>query len=628
MRKGKEKVIDEDSAYLKSELALSSGKHVLRKLAKCVGEYKTVSILTPILVFLEVICEVLIPLFMAQMINAGTAAQNGATSFDLNLDFGAWSVHLATFDSVLNLSLVAGSLMVGFAVISMFFGAMGGRLSAIACTGFAKNVRQKEYYKIQQFSFLNLDHFSIPSLVTRLTTDITNLQMAYQTIIRLFARAPMMLLFALAMAISISPSLSLVFAVAIPVFIIGVVVGVIIIFPKFSRMLRKYDKMNEDTEENIRAIRTVKAFVREGHETKKFKEISSQVQKLQYSAEKILVAAMPVLSFIVYGCMLGIVWFGGNFVMAGNMTLGDFSAFLSYLMNILMSATMLGIGLFMIVIARASAGRVVEVFDEEIDIVDKEDALDVEVKDGSVKFENVSFSYSKNPDKLNLENINLDIKAGQTVGILGGTGSSKTTLVQLIPRLYDVYDGSVKIGGVDVRDYKLSRIRDSVAMVLQNNTLFSGTIEENLKWGNENATREEIDKAAKAAQAYDFIMGFEKGYDTELGQGGVNVSGGQKQRLCIARALLKEPKIMILDDSTSAVDTATDAKIRAGFKQEFKDTTVFIIAQRISSIQDADVILVMDNGKLIAQGNHKELIKSCEIYRDICEEQNKGVSNG
>lgn len=621
-----EKILDEDKAYLKEELGLSRGKHVIRKLASCVGEYVSYSILTPIFVLLEVICEVLIPLLMAQMVNAGTAAQNGATEFPLNLDFGAWSVHLMTFDSALNLSLVAGALMVGFAVISMFFGAMGGRFSAIACTGFAKNVRQKEYYKIQQFSFLNLDHFSIPSLVTRLTTDITNIQMAYQTIIRLFARAPLMLIFALAMVISISPSLSLVFAVAIPFFIVGIILGIAILFPKFSKMLRKYDKMNENTEENIRAIRTVKAFVREEHETKKFKEVSSQVQKLQYNAEKILVAAMPVLSFIIYGCMIGIVWFGGGFVMDGKMSLGDFSAFLSYLMNILMSATMIALGLFMIVIARASAGRVCEVFDEEIDIVDKEDALDVEVKDGSVTFENVSFSYSKNPDKLNLENINIDIKAGQTVGILGGTGSSKTTLVQLIPRLYDVYDGSVKIGGVDVRDYKLSRIRDSVAMVLQNNTLFSGTIEENLKWGNEEATREQIDRAAKAAQAYDFIMGFEKGYDTDLGQGGVNVSGGQKQRLCIARALLKEPKIMILDDSTSAVDTATDAKIRAAFKQEFTNTTVFIIAQRISSIQDADVILVMDNGKIIAQGNHKELMKSCDIYKDICDEQNKGVT--
>ena len=612
-------------SMIKEEMGTSRSDHVVRKLAKCIRENKTPSILTPIFVFFEVICEVFIPLIMSQMINAGTAAQAGATSFSFNFDFGRWSVELFTFDSALELSLVAGAFMVALAVISMFFGAMAGRFSAVAITGLTKNTRHDLYDKIQQFSFLNLDHFSIPSLVTRMTTDVSNIGGAYQTIIRMLARAPFMLIFALIMSISISPSLSLVFAVAVPVFLLGIFLGVLVIFPRFLRMLRKYDKMNEVTEENIRAIRTVKAFVREGHETKKFKEISKNVQKLQFDAEKILVLGMPVFSFIIYACMIAIVYFGGTNVMEGEMNLGDFTAFLSYVMNILISATMVGMALFMLVLARASAGRICEIFDEKIDITDKEDALDVEVKDGSVDFEDVSFSYSKNPDKMNLEHVTLHIKSGQRVGILGSTGSSKTTLVQLIPRLYDVYEGSIKVGGVDVRDYKLSRIRDSVAMVLQNNTLFSGTIAENLKWGNENATQEDLDKATKTAQAYDFITSFEKGYDTELGQGGVNVSGGQKQRLCIARALLKNPKIMILDDSTSAVDMNTDAKIRDSLSKEFKDTTVFIIAQRIASIQDADVIIFMEDGKVVAHGSHEEMKKICEQYREICEEQEKGV---
>ena len=389
-------------------------------------------------------------------------------------------------------------------------------------------------------------------------------------------------------------------------------------------MLRKYDDMNESTQENLIGIRAVKAFVREDNEIDKFKKVSSTVQKLQFSAEKIIVIAFPFMQIVIYACMICVAWFGGNDIIVGNMKLGDFTAFLSYIMQILMSLIMVAMGFMNIVLSRASLDRIVEILDEKIDIEDAPDSQDIEVKDGSIDFDNVDFSYSKSRDVLNLENIDLHIRSGETIGIIGGTGSAKSTLVQLIPRLYDVLDGEVKVGGINVKDYKLDKLRDSVAMVLQKNVLFSGTIRQNLLWGNKDATDEEIEHAAKAAQAHDFIMSFPDGYETELGQGGVNVSGGQKQRLCIARALLKKPKIMIMDDSTSAVDTATDAAIRSGLKKEFGDTTVLIIAQRISSVEDADRIIVMNDGKIDAVGTHEELLATNEIYRDVYNSQKKG----
>ena len=389
-------------------------------------------------------------------------------------------------------------------------------------------------------------------------------------------------------------------------------------------MLRNYDDINKSTQENIIGIHAVKAFVREDNEIDKFKKVSSTVQKLQFSAEKIIVIAFPFMQIVVYACMICVAWFGGNDIIVGKMQLGDFTAFLSYIMQILMSLIMVAMGFMNIVLSRASLDRIVEILDEKIDIEDAPDSQDIEVKDGSIDFDNVDFSYSKSRDVLNLENIDLHIRSGETIGIIGGTGSAKSTLVQLIPRLYDVLDGEVKVGGVNVKDYKLDKLRDSVAMVLQKNVLFSGTIRQNLLWGNKDATDEEIEHAAKAAQAHDFIMSFPDGYETELGQGGVNVSGGQKQRLCIARALLKKPKIMIMDDSTSAVDTATDAAIRSGLKKEFGDTTVLIIAQRISSVEDADRIIVMNDGKIDAVGTHEELLATNEIYRDVYNSQKKG----
>ena len=406
--------------------------------------------------------------------------------------------------------------------------------------------------------------------------------------------------------------------------IVGLIVGVKVVFPRFEKMLRKYDDMNESTQENLIGIRAVKAFVREDNEIYKFKKVSSTVQKLQFSAEKIIVIAFPFMQIVIYACMICVAWFGGNDIIVGNMKLGDFTAFLSYIMQILMSLIMVAMGFMNIVLSRASLDRIVEILDEKIDIEDAPDSQDIEVKDGSIDFDNVDFSYSKSRDVLNLENIDLHIRSGETIGIIGGTGSAKSTLVQLIPRLYDVLDGEVKVGGVNVKDYKLDKLRDSVAMVLQKNVLFSGTIRQNLLWGNKDATDEEIEHAAKAAQAHDFIMSFPDGYETELGQGGVNVSGGQKQRLCIARALLKKPKIMIMDDSTSAVDTATDAAIRSGLKKEFGDTTVLIIAQRISSVEDADRIIVMNDGKIDAVGTHEELLATNEIYRDVYNSQKKG----
>lgn len=592
-------------------------------MAGCIGEYKPHAIFTSVLVALEVLFEIFIPLIMAQIVNVGMA--ENATEFTFTLQLGKLNCAIFTMTNRVSFIVTCGAMMVVMALISLFFGTMSGKLAATASTGFAKNLRRKLFYKIENFSFANLDRFNTASLVTRLTTDVTNIQMAFQIAIRMLVRSPIMLILAMCMSISISPDLSVIFAVALPVLIVGIFIGVKVVFPRFEKMLRKYDDMNESTQENLIGIRAVKAFVREDNEIDKFKKVSSTVQKLQFSAEKIIVVAFPFMQIIVYACMLCVAWFGGNDIIVGKMLLGDFTAFLSYIMQILMSLMMVAMGFMNIVLSRASLDRIVEVLDEKIDIENGENASDsLKVADGSIDFDHVDFSYSKSHDVLNLEDIDLHIKSGETIGIIGGTGSAKTTLVQLIPRLYDVLDGEVKVGGVNVKEYKLNELRDSVAMVLQKNVLFSGTIRENLAWGNKNATQEEIEHAAKAAQAHDFIMSFPNGYDTELGQGGVNVSGGQKQRLCIARALLKKPKIMIMDDSTSAVDTATDAAIRAGLKNEFGDTTVLIIAQRISSVESADRIIVMNDGKIDAVGTHDELIATNQIYQDVYNSQKKG----
>lgn len=591
-------------------------------MAGCIGEYKVPTIFTSVLVACEVLFEVFIPLIMAQIVNVGM--DTTIDSFTFTIELGKLNWVWFTLTDRKMFILACGGLMVAMALVSLFFGFMSGRLAAKASTGFAKNLRKKLFYKIENFSFANLDRFNTASLVTRLTTDVNNIQMSYQVIFRMLVRSPIMLVLAICMAVSISPDLSVIFAVALPILLIGIIVGVKVVFPRFEKMLHKYDDMNESTQENLIGIRAVKAFVREDNEIAKFKKVSSTVQKLQLSAERIIVIMFPFMQLLVYGCLICVAWFGGNDIIVGEMYLGDFTAFLSYIMQILMSLMMVAMGFMTIVMSRASLDRIVEVLDEKIDIEDGADAKDIEVADGSIDFDNVDFSYSKSYDVLNLENIDLHIKSGETIGIIGGTGSAKTTLVQLIPRLYDTLEGEVKVGGVNVKDYKLDNLRAAVGMVLQKNVLFSGTIKQNLLWGNPQATDEEVEHAAKAAQAHDFIMSFPDGYQTELGQGGVNVSGGQKQRLCIARALLKRPKIMILDDSTSAVDTATDAKIRSGLKNEFGDTTVIIIAQRISSVEDADRIIVMNDGKIDAVGTHEELIATNRIYQDVYNSQKKG----
>ncbi len=594
----------------------------LRKMAECIGEYKLPTIFTSVLVACEVLFEVFIPLIMAQIVNVGMDEK--ATVFPFTITLGSWNWTVFTLTDRKAFILACGGLMAVMALISLVFGATSGKLAAVASTGFAKNLRKRLFYKIENFSFANLDRFNTASLVTRLTTDVTNIQMSYQVIFRMLVRSPFMFILAVCMSVSISPDLSLIFAVALPILAVGLIVGIKVMFPRFEKMLHKYDDMNEATQENLIGIRAVKAFVREDNEIAKFKKVSETVQKLQFSAEKIIVIAFPFMQILVYACITCVAWFGGNDIIVGDMALGDFTAFLSYIMQILMSLMMVAMGFMTIVMSRASLGRITEVLDEKIDIEDAEDAKDIAVADGSIDFNNVDFSYSKSADVLNLENIDLHIKSGETIGIIGGTGSAKTTLVQLIPRLYDTFDGEVLVGGVNVKDYKLDNLRSAIGMVLQKNVLFSGTIKQNLLWGNPKATDEEIEHATRVAQAHDFIMSFPNGYETDLGQGGVNVSGGQKQRLCIARALLKHPKIMILDDSTSAVDTATDASIRNGLKNEFGDTTVIIIAQRISSVEDADRIIVMNDGKIDAIGTHEELVATNAIYQDVYNSQKKG----
>ena len=519
-----------------------------------------------------------------------------------------------------------GAIMLALAFGALITGALSARFAAVASQGFGKNLRKKLFDAVQSFSFRNVDKFSHGSLITRLTTDVTFIQNTFMMLIRIAFRSPIMFLFSLTMAVSINWKLSLVFLAIAPIMVLGIAIVGSIVFPLFGKMFKKFDNMNSRLQENLRAIRVVKSFVRENHETESFRKTAADIQRAQVRAERVMVYGQPMVQLCMYVCMVCVIWFGGSMVLNGTgMTLGELNTFISYNNQILMSLLMVAITFVNIFMSMQSAARTSEVLSEYPDINDDHADAELQVEDSSITFENVNFGYNGGEDKYVLKNVNLQINAGETIGIIGGTGSSKTTLVQLIPRLYDVSTGSVKVGGRDIRDYKIRTLRDSVAMVLQKNVLFSGTIKENLKWGNDNATDEEIESACKVAQAHDFVMSFPDGYATDLGQGGVNVSGGQKQRLCIARALIKKPKIMILDDSTSAVDTATDARIRRAFREELKGTTVIIIAQRISSISDCDKIIVMDKGVITDIGTHAELYEKSKIYREVCISQQKGV---
>lgn len=515
------------------------------------------------------------------------------------------------------------------AFISLIFGALAGRSAASASAGFARNLRHDMYYNVQNFSFSNIDRFSTASIVTRLTTDVTNVQMAYQMIVRAAMRSPVMLIFSLAVSFSVNAKLSLIFVATIPVLGIGLYLIIRNAHPIFQRVFKTYDKLNNVVQENLHGIRVVKSFIREDYEDKKFGDISQDIYSDFSKAERTIAFNMPMMQFSVYTCMLLLSWFGARAIVAsGNnsaygLSTGQLMSLLTYAMQILMSLMMLSMVFVMIIISRASAERIVELMDEESDLKNCDSPV-YTVANGEICFEDVNFCYARNAEKLVLDGINLKIRSGETIGILGGTGSSKTSLVQLIPRLYDVTSGSVTVGGVDVREYDIETLRNQVAMVLQKNVLFSGTIKENLRWGNEKATDEDIVRVCKLAQADDFIQAFPDKYDTYIEQGGTNVSGGQKQRLCIARALLKKPKILILDDSTSAVDTKTDALIRQAFREEIPYTTKLIIAQRVASVQDADKIIVMDDGKISAVGTHEELLQNSSIYREVYESQVSG----
>lgn len=574
---------------------------MLKRLAGCVRQYKGASLLSPLFVVLEVVMEVIIPLLMAKLIDDGIDGANQAAI------------------------LKTGGILAVCCILSLLFGILAGHFAAKASAGFAKNVRHDLFHAVQGFSFFNIDRFSASSLVTRLTTDVTNLQNAYQMIVRVALRSPAMLIFSLAMAIRISPKLSIIFLIAIP--ILGAFVFFLMssVHPIFERVFRTYDKLNNVVQENVHGVRVVKAFVREDHEISKFAKISQKIYADFCKAEGRLSFSMPGMQVAVYSCMLLLSWFGARIIVGSggsDLTTGELMSLMTYALQILGALMMLSMIFVMVVISRASAERIVEVLDEQSDLTNPEHPV-LKVADGSVDFSHVSFSYSKRMDKCCLKDIDLHIPSGMTVGILGGTGSSKSSLVQLIPRLYDTTAGTVKVGGVDVKDYDLDTLRNAVAMVLQKNVLFSGTIKENLCWGNEQATDAELQEACRLANADEFIATFLKGYDTYLEQGGANVSGGQKQRLCIARALLKKPKILILDDSTSAVDTKTDAGIRAALKTYLPETTKFIIAQRISSLQDSDLILVLDGGVINGMGTHEELLQTNAIYQEIYEEQTK-----
>lgn len=578
---------------------------MIKKLSKCIREYKKTSILTPLFVSLEVVMEVIIPYYMGKM-----------------LDYG---VNLGDMNYIVKV----GIMLVVFCIMSLVFGALAGKYAAYASAGFSKNLRHDMFHNVQSFSFSNIDKFSVSSLVTRLTTDVTNMQNAYQMIIRIAVRSPLMIVFSLIMAIRISPRLSLIFLAVLPLLALGLYYIVTHAHPIFERVFKTYDKLNNIVSENLHGIRVVKSFVREEHEKEKFNSVSDKIYSDFVSAEKLLAFNAPLMQTAAYATMLLISWFGAKLIVStGNvpeagLTTGDLVILMTYAMQILMNLMMLSMIFVMITMSRASAERISEVLSEESSLKNPENPV-TEVKDGSVEFDNVGFSYKNDKNKLCLKDASFRIESGETVGIIGSTGSSKSTLVQLIARLYDVTAGSVKVGGVDVRDYDLDALREKVAMVLQKNVLFSGTIKDNLRWGNPDATDEEMKEACVLAQADPFIQTFEDGYDTYIEQGGTNVSGGQKQRICIARSLLKKPKILILDDSTSAVDTRTDALIRKGFAEYIPETTKIIIAQRISSVEHADKIIVLDEGKIENIGTHEELLGKDPIYTEVYNSQTKG----
>ena len=581
----------------------------MKRLISFLGQYKIFAILTPIVMMGEVAMEVLIPIVMANMVDTGISGGD--------VNYTVWM----------------GLLMIAMAIISLAFGSLGSILGARASMGFAKNVRHAVFEKVQRFSFSNIDKFSTASLITRLTTDINNVQNAFNMLIRMAFRAPIMLVFAVIMAVRINSRLSMVFLVALPVLGFGLFMIMSHAHPVFTRVFKTYDRLNGVVRENVRGIRVVKNYVREDYENRKFKSVSEDIFRDFSKAEKIVAFNGPLMNLCVYGCMILVSWFGAHLIVqSGNgvldplgMTVGQLNSMFTYVNMILGSLMMLSFMIIMFTISRASVDRISEVLDEETTMKNP-DAPIMEMKDGSIRFDHVSFSYSGNMDRLALKDICLDIPSGATVGILGGTGSSKSTLVQLIPRLYDVTEGQLTVGGVDVRQYDMEFLREQVSMVLQKNELFAGTVKDNLRWGDENATDEELVAAAKAACADEFIQKMPEGYDTWIEHGGANVSGGQKQRLCIARALLKKPKILILDDSTSAVDTRTDALIRSAFRTQIPDTTKLIIAQRVASVEDADLVVLMDAGRIVACDSPANLMKNSAIYREIAESQKKGAT--
>lgn len=570
---------------------------MVKKVLPFAKKYGVYAILSPIAIIGEVWAEINIPKLMSQIVDTGIGNKD------------------------ISYVLKVGGQMVLYALFALLCGALAARFAALGGLGFGSELRRGLFYKLQTYSFKNLDRFRTASLVTRLTADVNNIQNAFMMIIRVAVRAPFMLVCATWMAFKINHSLVSVFLVAIPVLGTALAVIACMAFPRFTAMLKRYDGLNASVQENLISIRVVKAFVRSDYEKKKFKEANDGLRDSSIRAEKVLAFNGPFMQITIYACIIAILWFGGNHIINGTMQTGELISFISYVTQILMSLMMISMIFVMLVMSKASLVRIGEVLDEVPDI---QDGKETEVKDGSITFENVSFRYNGGAEENVLQNVNLSIRSGETIGIIGGTGSAKSTLVQLIPRLYDASEGRVLVGGKDVRDYSIHALRDAVSMVLQKNVLFSGSIRDNLRWGNENSTQEEIEEACESAQADGFVKSFPDGYDTDLGQGGVNVSGGQKQRLCIARALLKHPKIIILDDSTSAVDTATDAKIRAALRKDLKGTTALIIAQRISSVEDADRILVLNDGKISDFDTHENLMKNSEIYREVYESQKKG----
>ena len=579
---------------------------MIKTLSRCVREYKWPAILAPVCMVGEVYMETKIPLVLAKVVDEGVSVGNmGAVVSN-------------------------GGLLVLYALISLIFGIASAVMASYAATGFARNLRRDMYYKVQDFDFGNIDKFSTASIVTRLTSDVANIQMTFQMLIRMAIRCPMMLILATANAFSVSPRLCIIYCVVLPLMGLGLFILIRMVFPVFDRVFKTYDKLNNVLQENVHGIRVVKSFVREDRETDKFSSVSESIYKDFCKAEQTMAFGNPLMQFAVYTCILVISYVGATMVVAsGNnanlgLTTGQLTSMFTFTTQILSSLMMLSMVFVMVTMSRAPMRRTTEILVEQPELKNHENPMET-VKDGSVDFDNVSFRYSKTADRDALENINLHIASGMTVGVLGGTGSGKSTLVQLIPRLYDASEGSIKVGGVDVRDYDVGRLRDAVSMVLQKNVLFSGSIRENLRWGNPNATDEEITHACQIACADEFIRSFPDGYDTHIEQGGTNVSGGQKQRLCIARALLKKPKILILDDSTSAVDTRTDASIRQALSGEIPETTKIIIAQRIASVQECDLILVMDGGRIVAQGKHDELLRTSDIYREVYESQTKGA---